>query len=65
MVWALVLGAAFFNEFPDGLALFGIIVIVVSGVLAVFADSARTRLLGHFGKKLVVPPDGPIAPPIK
>lgn len=65
MVWALVLGAAFFNEFPDSLALFGIVVIVVAGVLSVVADGARTRLLGHFGKKLVVPPDGPIAPPVK
>ena len=63
MVWALVLGAAFFNEFPDSLAIVGIVVIVVAGIAAMFADGARARLLGRFGKKLDVPPDMPIAPP--
>src|SRR6185437_832638 len=29
IIWALILGAAFFNEIPDGLALAGLVVIVV------------------------------------
>jgi len=47
IVWALVLGAAFFNEIPDGLALVGLAVIVVAGVGAVLADEARARLTAY------------------
>ena len=51
IVWALVLGAAFFNEIPDGLAFLGLAVIVVAGVGAVFADEARTRLAAHTARQ--------------
>jgi drug/metabolite transporter (DMT)-like permease len=51
IIWALVLGAAFFNEIPDGLALIGLAVIVVAGVGAVFADEARTRLAARTARR--------------
>ena len=47
IIWALILGAAFFNEFPDGLALFGLAVIVIAGVAGVFADGTQELGLPH------------------
>ena len=47
IIWALVLGAAFFNEVPDALALVGLAVIVVAGVWTVFAGEAHTRVAAH------------------
>ena len=51
IIWALILGAAFFNEFPDGLALFGLAVIVIAGVAGVFADGTRTRLAAYGARR--------------
>lgn len=38
IVWALVLGAFFFSEIPDELAIVGMIVVVVGGIGAIYAD---------------------------
>lgn len=51
IVWALILGAAFFHEFPDGLGLVGLVVIVIAGIGAVFADGARTHLTASAARR--------------
>lgn len=38
IVWALLLGALFFGEFPDGLALVGMGVVLAAGIGAAYAD---------------------------
>lgn len=58
IIWALVLGAAFFNEIPDALALIGLAVIVIAGIGAVFSDGARARL-----SRRGLEPAPPVAPP--
>lgn len=50
IVWALILGALFFAEVPDTLALAGLAVVVVAGVATVFVDGARTRIAGRFAE---------------
>lgn len=50
IVWALLLGALFFAEFPDQLGLIGLAVVVVSGVTGVFSDGARARIAGRFAE---------------
>jgi drug/metabolite transporter (DMT)-like permease len=62
IVWALILGAAFFNEIPDGLALVGLAVIVIGGVGAVFADGARTHLAAYSARRRGGLPDAPSVP---
>jgi drug/metabolite transporter (DMT)-like permease len=63
IIWALVLGAAFFNEFPDSLAMVGLAVIVLAGIGAVFADGARARFTAyaarHDGELIDTPPVPP------
>lgn len=68
IVWALVLGALFFAEVPDGLALIGLGVVVVAGIGAIFIDGARTRIAGRFAeyrarKKGALPEPPPIPGP--
>ncbi len=48
IVWALILGALFFKEFPDALGLVGLGVIVASGLANVLADGARARISGRW-----------------
>lgn len=50
IVWALILGAIFFAEIPDNLALAGLAVVVVAGVAGVFSDGARARIAGRFAE---------------
>lgn len=50
IVWALLLGALFFAEFPDQLGLVGLAVVVVSGITGVFFDGARARIAGRFAE---------------
>jgi drug/metabolite transporter (DMT)-like permease len=50
IVWALALGALFFNEIPDGLSLVGLAVVIVGGILGIFSDGARARLAGRFAE---------------
>jgi drug/metabolite transporter (DMT)-like permease len=48
IVWALILGALFFQEFPDSLGLVGLGVVVASGLATIFADGARARISGRW-----------------
>jgi drug/metabolite transporter (DMT)-like permease len=50
MVWALILGAVFFAEFPDTAALVGISVLIVAGIANVLADRARARLASRWAE---------------
>ena len=62
IVWALILGAAFFHEIPDGLALVGLMVIVIAGIGAVFADAARARLTAYSARQRGELPELPPVP---
>ena len=62
IVWALILGAAFFHEIPDGLALAGLAVIVIAGIGAVFADGARTHLTASAARRRAELADLPPVP---
>lgn len=61
IVWALILGALFFAEFPDGVALAGLGVVVVAGIATIFADGARARIAGRWteyrARRLTTPDD--------
>jgi drug/metabolite transporter (DMT)-like permease len=50
IVWALILGALFFEEFPDALGLIGLGVIVASGLANILADGARARISGRWAE---------------
>ncbi len=51
IIWALAIGAAFFGEFPDGLAFAGMVLVVLSGLFTFFREeqlrgwSRRTILM--------------------
>ena len=47
IVWAIALGALFYNEYPDALAYIGMAVVVASGLVNVFLDGARIRIAGR------------------
>ena len=51
IVWALILGAAFFNEVPDAVAVAGLVVIVSAGVGSALADGARARIVAHSSRR--------------
>jgi drug/metabolite transporter (DMT)-like permease len=48
IVWAMIFGAAFYSEFPDHVALVGLAVVVIAGVLNVVPDEARWRAIRRF-----------------
>lgn len=50
IIWAIGLGAFFFAEYPDLLAYIGIGVVILSGVVNVLVDGARTRIAGRFAE---------------
>jgi len=50
IVWAIGLGAFFYFEYPDLLAYIGLGVVVLSGLVNVFIDGARTRIAGRFAE---------------
>jgi drug/metabolite transporter (DMT)-like permease len=41
LVWAVLIGAAFYHEFPDGIAVAGLIVIAMSGVATILASRGK------------------------
>lgn len=53
IVWAITLGAVFYDEVPDGVALIGLAVVIVAGVLNVLSDKARIAAVRRFS--VVVP----------
>ncbi|MET3924911.1 DMT family transporter [Devosia sp. 2618] len=50
IVWAIGLGAFFYFEYPDLLAYVGLGVVVLSGLVNVFMDGAKTRIAGRFAE---------------
>ena len=50
MVWALILGAIFFAEVPDNLALVGLAVLIIAGIVNVLADGARARIASRWAE---------------
>jgi drug/metabolite transporter (DMT)-like permease len=50
IVWALLLGAIFFSEFPDTLGLVGLGVVVAAGLANIFFDGARARIAGRWAE---------------
>lgn len=50
IVWGIFFGTLFFSEVPDGVAMAGIVVVVVAGLLNVFADGASARIAGRFAE---------------
>jgi hypothetical protein len=47
---AIGLGAAFFSEVPDALALLGLALVVASGLVNIFLDGARARIASRFAE---------------
>lgn len=62
IVWALILGATFFGEVPDQLALTGLAVIVIAGVGSVLADGTRSRLTSYTARKRSELAEAPTVP---
>ncbi len=50
MVWALILGAFFFAEFPDTIALVGLAILILAGIANVLADGARARIASRWAE---------------
>ncbi len=50
IVWALLLGALFFAEFPDAVGIAGLGVVVAAGIANVFVDGARARIAGRWSE---------------
>ena len=59
ILWAIALGAAFYGEFPDALAYIGLGVVVLSGLVTIFHDGARTRIAGRFAEYRARRPSSP------
>lgn len=59
IVWAIGLGAFFYYEYPDYLAYIGLAVVVLSGLVNVFIDGARTRIAGRFAEYRARRPGSP------
>ncbi len=47
IVWAVLIGALFYAEFPDGLALAGIALVLLSGLLAVVLHTPEPIVAGR------------------
>jgi len=41
MIWAVLIGATFFKEYPDTLSILGLVVIAAAGLLTLFREQAR------------------------
>jgi drug/metabolite transporter (DMT)-like permease len=50
IVWAVIFGAAFYREFPDHVGIFGLVVVMIAGVMTIFSDGARTRIAGRWSE---------------
>ena len=47
IIWAIVLGALFYREFPDALAYVGLGIVIAAGVLNVVSDETRIRIMSR------------------
>ncbi|UYO00648.1 MAG: DMT family transporter [Devosia sp.] len=59
IVWAIVLGALFFAEFPDALAYIGLAIVILSGLLSLFRNGSATRIAGRFALYRARRPNSP------
>jgi drug/metabolite transporter (DMT)-like permease len=59
IVWAIGLGAIFYFEYPDLFAYAGLAIVVLSGLVNVFIDGARTRIAGRFAEYRARRPGSP------
>jgi len=50
IVWGILFGALFYAEFPDAVAIVGIAVIVLAGIINIFADGTSARIAGRFAE---------------
>lgn len=57
LIWAILLGALFYAEFPDAMAIVGLAVVALSGVLNVMSDQTRIRVISRFAIGRATPPD--------
>ncbi len=48
ILWAVLLGATFFNESPDAIGYLGLVVIVAAGIATVFSDGTQARIIGRW-----------------
>lgn len=64
IVWAIILGAAFYREYPDAIAYVGLAVVAAAGVLNVLYGHARIRVISRFGiGRVPIGANGKTAPP--
>lgn len=49
IIWAILLGAVFYQEYPDTIAYLGLAVVIVAGVLNVLYGHTRIRVISRFG----------------
>lgn len=62
--WAVLLGGVFYGEYPDGIAIIGLVIVVIAGVATPGVDAARAILgtrMARFGRRKPFPasdPDG-------
>jgi drug/metabolite transporter (DMT)-like permease len=47
IAWAILLGAAFYHEYPDGIAYAGLALVVGTGILNVISDDTRVRVFAR------------------
>ncbi len=50
ILWAVVLGAIFFNETPDAIGYVGLAILIVAGIATVFSDGAQARIAGRWSE---------------
>jgi drug/metabolite transporter (DMT)-like permease len=50
ILWAVALGAIFFNETPDAIGYLGLAILVASGIATVFSDGAQARIMGRWSE---------------
>jgi drug/metabolite transporter (DMT)-like permease len=62
ILWALVIGALFFDEWPDALALFGIVIVVAAGLFIFAREQTLKRGLPDAGPSVEPVLPTPVAP---
>jgi drug/metabolite transporter (DMT)-like permease len=50
ILWAVIFGTLFYKEFPDAVGVLGLIVVVIAGIVTMFADGTRTRIAGRWSE---------------
>jgi drug/metabolite transporter (DMT)-like permease len=63
ILWAIILGAVFYHEYPDAIGYVGLAVVGVAGVLNVLYGHTRIRVISRFGIGRVPVGSNPKQPP--